>query len=664
VNRPIRRRGPQTDGGDAKPANEAGPSSSSRRKRRPLPAPLLTLLDEHRHIARLLVLLQRQVDVLQHGGRADFGTLRAVMHYLTRHADRHHHPREDLILAKVEAANPKVADITTELRRAHARLARQGQDLLALLPGNAQHFRRGQAQRLRQKLADYILLMRRHMHFEESIVFEEAEKRFRKADWAAIEAAVPSVADPIFGETVAPEYEALRTNYLNRATAVAMGPVPVGLFEVGASTAERLASAGVRVRGLPGDLLHHARARAAARHRCLETLVGRGKLGGKLTALQELGRAQLAGPAEYFSLVRKAVLAAGSGSGRGDAEPVPPESAATAMLAAEKRLFQASNTAGVSWQAALLNLMLRTTMKPLFSSLDTKHAKQVSGLVAKWQRPPPGVQMKPVGGEAFRAEWVKPIGLHPTPRRTILYLPGGGFFLPATSKHVAMLAKLARMTKARPLLVHYRLAPDHPFPAGLEDAVAAYRHLLDAGTSPQDIVVAGDSAGGCLTLSLLLALRERKLPMPAGGAILSALSDLNFVAPSRTYNRWRDPMLPTGSTSEFFDFYAPDMDRDNPLVSPIFGDFHGFPPMFAQVGSTEILIDDTLLVARKARLQGADFEVEVWEGMPHVWQLAEFLPESRRALVQIAGFFEKAWFRAHNPTAARRRRDAEENAAA
>lgn len=152
--------------------------------------------------------------------------------------------------------------------------------------------------------------------------------------------------------------------------------------------------------------------------------------------------------------------------------------------------------------------------------------------------------------------------------------------------------------------------------------------------------------------------------MPAGGAILSALSDLNFVAPSRTYNRWRDPMLPTGSTSEFFDFYAPDMDRDNPLVSPIFGDFHGFPPMFAQVGSTEILIDDTLLVARKARLQGADFEVEVWEGMPHVWQLAEFLPESRRALVQIAGFFEKAWFRAHNPTAARRRRDAEENAAA
>ena len=152
--------------------------------------------------------------------------------------------------------------------------------------------------------------------------------------------------------------------------------------------------------------------------------------------------------------------------------------------------------------------------------------------------------------------------------------------------------------------------------------------------------------------------------MPAGGAMLSALSDLNFVAPSRTYNKWRDPLLPTGSTSEFFRFYAGEMARDNPLVSPIYGDYHGFPPMFAQVGSTEILIDDTLLIARKARLQGADFEVEVWEGMPHVWQVAGFLPESRRALVRMATFLEKAWFRSHHPTTARRCRTNHDNAAA
>ncbi|MBP7012585.1 MAG: alpha/beta hydrolase fold domain-containing protein [Steroidobacteraceae bacterium] len=619
------------------------------------------MLDEHRHIARLLVVLQQQVAALRQSGRADIGTVRAVMDYMTRYPNRHHHPKEDLVLAKVEAANPAIADIATELRRAHGTLARQGQALLALLPGSAQHSKRMRGERLRQLLADYIFSMRRHMHYEESILFEEAARLLRKADWKDIEAAVPSIVDPIFGETTAPEYEALLANYLNRVTAVATGQVPVGLFEIGASTAERLADTGRQIRGLPASVWHHMRSRATEQQRRIKTLMSSDDLGSALAALKSLGKMRVAGPVEYCSLVRNAVLA--RGNDHGDAE-VPTMSASARDLSSEKRIFQPSNSAGVSWQAAALNVLLRSTMKPLFTSLDARRAKQVAALVARWQRPPPGIKLTPVVKESFRAEWVQPVGLQVIPRRTILYLPGGGFFLPATSMHVAMLAKIARMTRARALLVHYRLAPDHPFPAGLEDAIAAYRHLLDCGTSPQDIVIAGDSAGGCLTLSLLLALRQEKLPMPAGGAMLSALSDLNFVAPSRTYNKWRDPLLPTGSTSEFFRFYAGEMARDNPLVSPIYGDYHGFPPMFAQVGSTEILIDDTLLIARKARLQGADFEVEVWEGMPHVWQVAGFLPESRRALVRMATFLEKAWFRSHHPTTARRCRTNHDNAAA
>ena len=583
------------------------------------------------------------------------------MDYMTRYPDRHHHPKEDLILAKIEAAKPEIADITTELRRAHGTLARNGQELLAQLPGSARLSKQAQGERLLQMLADYIVLMRRHMHYEESIIFEEAERRLTKADWKEIDGAIPSVVDPIFGETAAPEYQALFTLYLNRATAVATGQVPVGLFEIGASTAERLAQTARQIRRLPTDMLHHARSRASDQQRRIKALMRSRDLDSARAVLKALGSAHLAGPAEYCSLVRNAVLAREPDRGTAG---VPTMSATGAALAPEERMFRPSNSAGVSWQAATMNLVLRSTMKPLFTALDARRAKQIGDLVAKWQRPPDGVQLKQVANESFRAEWVRPIGLHAIPRRTILYLPGGGFFLPATSMHVAMLAKLARMTKARPLLVHYRLAPDHPFPAGLDDAIAAYRYLLDSGTNPEDIVVAGDSAGGCLTLSLLLALRHEKLPMPAGGATLSALSDLNFIAPSRTYNRWRDPMLPTGSTSEFFGFYAGETARDNPLVSPIFGDYHGFPPMFAQVGSTEILIDDTLLIARKARLQGADFEVEVWEGMPHVWQVAQFLPESRRALVRIATFFEKAWYRSHHPMAARRRRTYHEKAAA
>ena len=626
-----------------------------------MPATLLALLDEHGHITRLLIVIEQQVEALRRGGRADIGTLRAIMDYMIRYPDRHHHPKEDLILAKIEAANPRIADITADLRRAHGTLARKGREILAQLPVSARQSKQVQWERLRQALADYAVLTRRHMHYEESIVFEEAERLLRKSDWKEIDRAVPPVVDPIFGENTAPEYQALFTNYLNRATAVATGPVPIGVLEIGAGTAERLAQTGRQIRRLPADMLQHARSRAVDQRRRIKALLNSRDLGSAGAAMKALGRASLAGPSEYCSLVRNAVHA--REHGRGAAE-VPVVSGNGAGLASEQRTFQPSNAAGVSWQAATLNLLLRSTIKPLFKSLDASRAKQISELVARWQRTPEGIQMTPVANESFRAEWVRPIGLNPIPRRTILYLPGGGFFLPASSMHVAMLAKLARMTKARPLLVHYRLAPDHPFPAGLDDAVAAYRHLLASGTSPQDIVVAGDSAGGCLTLSLLLALRQENLPMPAGGTILSALADLNFDVPSRSYNRWRDPMLPSGSAAGFFEFYAPGTPRDNPLVSPIHGDYHGFPPMFAQVGSSEILIDDTLLIARKARLQGADFEVEVWEGMPHVWQVAQFLPESRRALVRIAAFFEKAWHRAHYPTAARRRRTEREKAAA
>ena len=596
-------------------------------------------------------MLEQQVGVLQRGGQADIGTVRAVMDYMTRHPDRAHHPREDLILAKVEVANPQVAEIAAELRRGHGVIARKGQELLDLVPGSARLSKLAQGERLRQMLTDYIVLMRGHTHYEESIVFEEAERLLGKADWQEIDDAIPSVPDPIFGEIVAPEYQALLTTYLNRATAVAIGQVPIGLFEIGASRIEQFAQTGRQIRNLPSDMVLHARSRASDQGRRLKSLLMSRNVNDACAALVELCSANLSGPAEYFALVR----AAWGGRERPHGPRVSTLPGSGADLVSGKRTFRTSDWSGVSWQAAALNVVLRSTMKPLFKSLDARRAKQISELIAKWQRPPAGVQLKEVNDGSFRAEWVRPIGLNATTRRTILYLPGGGFFLPATTMHVKMLARLARLAKARPLLVHYRLAPDHPFPAGLDDAVAAYRYVLASGTSPRDIVIAGDSAGGCLTLSLLLALKQEGLPMPAGGAMLSAMSDLNFIVPSRTYNRWRDPMLPTGSTSEFLGSYTGQAAYDNPLVSPIYGDYHGFPPMFAQVGSAEILLDDTLLVARKARLHGADFEVEVWAGMPHVWQMAEFLPESRRALVKLASFFEKAWYRAHNPTPAQRR---------
>lgn len=635
----------------------AGPAAPAG-ARRASPALLRGLTEEHRSIGRLLVILEQQVQAVRDGNRADFGVVRTIMEYMTRYPDRHHHPREDLILDRIDAANPEMADITSELRRSHESFARKGQDLIGQLQGDLRSLNRARVDRLEEMLVDYIVLLRRHMHYEETIVFDEASRRLRKADWKDIEAAIPRVDDPIFGETTAPEFQALRARYLNRATSVATGLVPVGLFEIGASTAERIAHTGTLVRKLPSRMLQHARIRAGDQQRRLAALARSRSLDGAMEQLKTLGSACAKGPSEYAALVRSAV------QGLEHDVAADAVSAAAAELATEERAYRVNNAAGVSWQAAALNVMLRSTIKRAFTSMDTSTAKRLAAFTARTRRAPDGIRLIKVPNKPFHAEWVRPIGAREIPRRTILYLPGGGFILPATTMHIAMLGRLARLAKARGLMVHYRLAPDHPFPAGLNDAVAAYRYLLDTGVSPKDIVIAGDSAGGCLTLSLLLALRQQNLPMPAGGAILSALSDLNFVAPSRTYNKWRDPMLPTGSSSGFFEFYARNASKDDPLVSPIYGDYHGFPPMFAQVGSTEILIDDTLLIARKARAQGVEFDVEVWEGMPHVWQMAQFLPESRRALVRIATFLEKAWYKAHNPKSVRRRRVAAEKSAA
>jgi acetyl esterase/lipase len=189
-------------------------------------------------------------------------------------------------------------------------------------------------------------------------------------------------------------------------------------------------------------------------------------------------------------------------------------------------------------------------------------------------------------------------------------------------------------------MVDYRLAPEHPFPASVEDALAAYSHLLDRGIEPREIAIAGDSAGGGLTLSLLLALRDARLPMPACAACLSPFVDVSLSGPSHEFNRWRDSLLP-GFSADAIRHYTGDTSPDHPLLSPVFGDFAGFPPLLIQVSSSEILLDDSLRVARKARAQGVPVELEVWDSLPHAWQVFAFIPESRIALRDVAAFFTR-----------------------
>ena len=288
-----------------------------------------------------------------------------------------------------------------------------------------------------------------------------------------------------------------------------------------------------------------------------------------------------------------------------------------------------------SWQAKVLNVILHFTIKRMMTNSSVEETRR---FIEGRGRPklPAGVKMTPVAAHAFRGEWIR------TPEssdaRTLLYLPGGGFILPASGQLPAMVARLCKVSGARALLVHYRLAPEHPFPAGLEDCLAAYRYLIDLGTDPKSIVIAGDSAGGGLTLSTLLALRDDGDPLPAGAVVMSPFTDFSFGGESRFSNARHDPMLSADSMHHMNDLYLDDALHDNPLVSPVYGDFHGLPPILAQVGSTEVLLDDARRVGARAAAHGVDFRVEVWDQVPHVWHMVGFLPETKAATARIGAF--------------------------
>lgn len=289
-----------------------------------------------------------------------------------------------------------------------------------------------------------------------------------------------------------------------------------------------------------------------------------------------------------------------------------------------------------SWQTTLLNLALHLTIKRIMGASGSVEATRRMIESKRPVRMPPGCERHPAAAHSFRGEWIT--NADSSAERTVLYLPGGGFMLPASSQVPLLCTRINREAQARTLLVHYRLAPEHPFPAGLDDCIAAYRHLLDIGTDPSKIVIAGDSAGGGLTLSTLLALRDDGLPLPAAAVLISPFTDFTFGGDSRLDNSWRDPMLTAGGMERMNSIYLRGTSPDHPLVSPVYADYHGLPPILAQVGSTELLLDDTKRVGRKARAQGVDFEVEVWAEVPHVWHVWSFLPETTLAVKRIGGF--------------------------
>lgn len=252
---------------------------------------------------------------------------------------------------------------------------------------------------------------------------------------------------------------------------------------------------------------------------------------------------------------------------------------------------------------------------------------------------PPDVRRTPVDVGGVRGEWVEVPQSRPD--RVLLYLHGGGFALRLPNLYAQFAARIGRELGTRALLVDYRLAPEDPHPAAVDDCLAAYRALLAQGIPARNIVLGGDSAGGNLTLVTLQGMKAQGLPLPACAFAISPAVDCTLSSRSFVANERSDAVFRLATLLALRGHYAGAERLLDPSVSPLFGDLAGLPPLLLQAGTREMLRDDAVRFAERARDAGVDVELELWHGMQHCFQLLQFLPESGRAIAVIARFAER-----------------------
>ncbi|CAB3758063.1 alpha/beta hydrolase [Paraburkholderia humisilvae] len=302
----------------------------------------------------------------------------------------------------------------------------------------------------------------------------------------------------------------------------------------------------------------------------------------------------------------------------------------------------------MSWQSALACWFLRRQYLPHTRrpEISAEHARALTAKRVWSPRVPVGWQLREQYRDSdwpLHGEWLDPDHAAGSARiPTILYLHGGGYYFCSPRTHRAVSFGLATRTGARLFSLDYRRAPEHRFPAALDDTLAAYRRLIAAGAQPQSLVLAGDSAGGGLALATLVALRDAGEPLPAGALLFSPWTDLAATGASITTNDGADPMFCGASIGRAAKLYLGDAPATHPHASPLYADLRNLPPLFIQAGSTEVLLDDARRVAERATQAGVPVEFEVWPKMPHAWQLwVPFLPEAGRALDDAAHFVRR-----------------------
>lgn len=301
-----------------------------------------------------------------------------------------------------------------------------------------------------------------------------------------------------------------------------------------------------------------------------------------------------------------------------------------------------------SLRAKLMKLYLKRMMKSKALHLMPSSALTAGAEALAPKRTPKGVTLESIDAGAVKGEWHCSAAAGQT-APTILYFHGGGYYYGSPKSHRRATFGLAQEAGANVFSQDYRLAPAHPFPAAVEDAVVGYRWLLDQGMRPESLIVSGDSAGGGLSLALLLSCREQGLPSPAGAVLYSPWTDLAVTGASITSNEKTDAMFRPVHIREGAKHYMGGADAKNPLVSPLYADLAGLPPILIFVSDDEALYDDSTRLQERLAAAGVESELIIERGLPHVWPIFHpRFPETRKTIQQSADFIRQRtkWERA------------------
>ncbi len=282
----------------------------------------------------------------------------------------------------------------------------------------------------------------------------------------------------------------------------------------------------------------------------------------------------------------------------------------------------------------LLLSILRTQLSGWSDGTTTEQRTRQEKSV-RFLRLPKQIKIHPITDFDIPSEWIEPPNAG---SGIILYLHGGAYALGSVNSHRELIARLAVATNCKALAIDYRRAPENPFPAALEDSKKAYSWLLTRGIKASQICIAGDSAGGGLAIATLLALREKGMPLPAGVFCFSPWLDLTLSGDSVIKNMHLDPILSAEILEKYVNYYVGNHSANDPLISPLFGDLSGLPPIHIQSGRNEILLDDSFRFYERAVKAGVDVNLKIWDDMFHVFQLFSFFPETKESLMLVSEF--------------------------